>query len=92
MAQLNRLLKKIIIIFSYFLCCSIHFNKPVLTIVIGVTFVVNGILITGTFETVIGFDVVIIVIFADDCCGGIVLITGSILTHFGPDDVAPAYD
>jgi hypothetical protein len=50
-------------------------------------------LIIGTFETVIGFDVVIIVIFVGDCCGGTVLIIGSILTHFGPPvDAVPAYD
>jgi hypothetical protein len=49
-------------------------------------------LITGTFETVIGFDVVIIVIFAGGSCGGVVLITGSIFTHFGPVDAVLAYD
>ena len=67
-----------------------HFNstsKPVLTIVIGVPFVVNGILITGTLETVIGLDVVIIVILAG---GGVGYITGSILTHFAPVDADPA--
>lgn len=72
--------------------------KPVLTIVIGAAdvAVVNGILMTGNFETVIGFDVVIIVIFVgcDGGCreGGVVLITGSILTHFPPVDAVFAYD
>lgn len=69
-----------------------HFNspsKPVLTIVIGVPFVVNGILITGTLETVIGLDVVIIVILAGGG-GGVGYITGSILTHFAPVDADPA--
>ena len=47
----------------------------------------NGILITGTFETVIGFDAVIIVML-----GGVVFTTGSIFTHFGPVEAAPAYD
>ena len=63
--------------------------KPVLTIVIGAAAVANGILITGTLATVIGFDVVIIVILAGDGCGGIVLITGSIFTHFAPVDAVP---
>jgi hypothetical protein len=62
----------------------IYFNKPVLT--------VNGILITGTFEKVIGFDVVIIVIFDGGGCGGVELITGSIFTHFAPVDAVPPYD
>jgi hypothetical protein len=42
-------------------------------------------LITGTLATVMGFDVVIIVIFA----GGVVLTTGSILIHFVPFDADP---
>jgi hypothetical protein len=70
--------------------CFNYFNKPVLTNVIGVAVVVNGILIMGNLETVIGLDVVNIVIFPGGGCGGIVLITGSILTHFGPVDAAPA--
>jgi hypothetical protein len=73
-----------------FILVFIHSNKPVLTIVIGVALVVNGILITGTLETVIGFDVVIIVMLADvGGCGGVVLITGSIFTHFVPVDAVP---
>jgi hypothetical protein len=51
--------------------------------------VFNGILITGTLETVIGFDVVIIVMLAGGGCGGVVLITGSIFTHFAPVDALP---
>jgi hypothetical protein len=49
-------------------------------------------LITGTLERVIGFDVVIIVIFVGGGCGGVVLITGSILTHFVTFDAEPPYD
>ena len=60
--------------------------KPVFTMVIGVAApAVNGILITGTFDTVIGFDVVIMVML-----GGVVFTTGSIFTHFGPVEAAPA--
>ena len=34
----------------------------------------------------------IIVIFVGGGCGGVVLITGSIFTHFAPVDAVPAYD
>lgn len=60
--------------------------------VIGVAaVVVDGNRSTGTFDTVIGFDVVKIVKFAG---GGDVTVcmTGSIFTHRGPLDAAPAYD
>jgi hypothetical protein len=49
-------------------------------------------LITGTLARVIGFDVVIIVIFDGGSCGSVVLMTGSIFTHFVPVDAVPAYD
>lgn len=57
-----------------------------------VVFVVNGILITGTFAIVIGFDVVIIVMFEGETVGGVVLIIGSIFTHFVPVVVELAKD
>ena len=53
-----------------------------MTIVIGVEFVVMGILISGNLATVMGFDVVIIVILPD--VDVVVVGMGSSLTHFGP--------
>lgn len=69
--------------------CFNSSNRPVFTMVNGVPLLVNGILITGTFATVIGFDVVIIVILAGGSCGGVVFMTGSIFTHLAPVDAVP---
>lgn len=60
-------------------------------LVVGVFVLASGIFITGNFVTVIGFAVVIIVIF-EGVCWGVEWMIGSILTHFVNDDPTPEKD